>query len=201
MKVQARRDRRRLELPQCALQQGGRRGDALEHGRVLAEQRPAQTQRRQRCIRVHRPGGAGLGQLVAVGVQHQGQVQVARGGQAQRALQQDLARSGVEQVGAADDVGDALVGVIHHHRQLVGPVAVGATQDEVADLGGQVLLVAPLQAIVEADPEAVGYPQAPGRAPPCRRGNAVAVDPALRGLPSSNLKGAIATKDLYFSQP
>ncbi|QJT27102.1 peptide ABC transporter substrate-binding protein [Aeromonas media] len=27
------------------------------------------------------------------------------------------------------------------------------------------------------------------------------VDPALRGLPSSNLKGAIATKDLYFSQP
>ena len=70
---------------------------------------------------------------MAVGVQHQRQVQVARGGQAQRALQQDLARSGVEQVGAADDVGDALVGVIHHHRQLVGPVAVGATQDEVAD--------------------------------------------------------------------
>ncbi|WP_324035442.1 peptide ABC transporter substrate-binding protein [Aeromonas caviae] len=27
------------------------------------------------------------------------------------------------------------------------------------------------------------------------------VDPALRGLPSRNLKGAIATKDLYFSQP
>ena len=25
------------------------------------------------------------------------------------------------------------------------------------------------------------------------------VDPALRGLPSQNLKGAIATKDLYFS--
>ncbi|MGY3901529.1 peptide ABC transporter substrate-binding protein [Aeromonas lusitana] len=27
------------------------------------------------------------------------------------------------------------------------------------------------------------------------------VDPSLRGLPSRNLKGAIATKDLYFSQP
>ncbi|WP_349918499.1 peptide ABC transporter substrate-binding protein [Aeromonas veronii] len=27
------------------------------------------------------------------------------------------------------------------------------------------------------------------------------VDPSLRGLPSSNLKGSIATKDLYFSQP
>ncbi|MGL5504710.1 MAG: peptide ABC transporter substrate-binding protein, partial [Aeromonas veronii] len=25
------------------------------------------------------------------------------------------------------------------------------------------------------------------------------VDPALRGLPSQNLKGTIATKDLYFS--
>jgi ABC-type oligopeptide transport system substrate-binding subunit len=27
------------------------------------------------------------------------------------------------------------------------------------------------------------------------------VDPTLRGLPVQNLKGAIATKDLYFSQP
>jgi len=26
------------------------------------------------------------------------------------------------------------------------------------------------------------------------------VDPTLRGLPVQNLKGAIATKDLYFSQ-
>ena len=67
---------------------------------------------------VHRQGGAGLGQLVAIGIEQQGQVQVARHRQAERTLQQDLARGGVEQVGAAHHVGDALVGVVDHHRQL-----------------------------------------------------------------------------------
>ena len=53
--------------------------------------------------------------------------------QAQRALQQDLPWRGVEQVGTTDHVGDALVGIVHHDGELVGPQAIGATQHEVAD--------------------------------------------------------------------
>ena len=74
-----------------------------------------------------------LDSLLAVGGQHQRRVQVARRRQAERALQQDLARRVVGQVLAAHDVGDALRGVVDHHRQLVGPQAVGAPQHEVAD--------------------------------------------------------------------
>ena len=79
------------------------------------------------------------------------QVQVGRGGQAQQALQIDLARRRIEQVGAAHDVADPLLGIVHHHRQLVGEQAIGAAHDEIADLRCQGLADAPLQAIVESD--------------------------------------------------
>ena len=46
----------------------------------------------------------------------------------------DLPRRGVEQVGAAHDVGYALFRVVDHDRELVGELAVGAPQHEVADV-------------------------------------------------------------------
>ena len=58
---------------------------------------------------------------------------------AERTLQQDLARRVVGQVLAAHDVGDALLGIVDHHRELVGPQAVGAPQHEVTDLVRHVL--------------------------------------------------------------
>jgi hypothetical protein len=78
-------------------------------------------------------------------------VQVARRGQAQLALQVDLARGVVGQVGAAHHVGDALGSVINHHRQLVGPQAVGAVQDEVAHGLRHVLLLRAQAAVGPAD--------------------------------------------------
>ena len=79
--------------------------------------------------------------LCAVVRQHQRRVQVARRRQAQRALQQDLARRVVGQVRAAHDVSDALRRVVDDHGQLVGPQPVGALQHEVADLVRHVLLL------------------------------------------------------------
>jgi hypothetical protein len=67
-------------------------------------------------------------------------VQVARRHKTEQALQIDLARRGVEQVGAAHHVGDLLVRVVHHHRELVGELTVAAAQDEVAHLALEILL-------------------------------------------------------------
>src|SRR5690554_3820960 len=42
---------------------------------------------------------------------------------------------------------DALQAVVHHYNKLVGPKAVGAPQNEVADFMGDVLRLRPLQAV------------------------------------------------------
>jgi len=68
-------------------------------------------------------------------------VQVGRRGQAEGVLQQQLAGGVVGEVFAAHDVGHALGGVVDHHRELVGPQAVGPQQHEVAHLAGHVLLL------------------------------------------------------------
>ena len=54
-----------------------------------------------------------------------------------------------------------LVGIIHHHRQLIGKVAIGALQDEVADLTLKVLADPPLDGVVETHGAGVD-PQPPG---------------------------------------
>ena len=60
---------------------------------------------------------------------------VGRLGPAHRADDRQLAEGVVEMVVAADDVGDAHVMVVDHHRQHVGRRAVGAQQDEIVELG------------------------------------------------------------------
>ena len=74
-------------------------------------------------------------------------MQVLGHGQAERAVQQDLARGVVGQVLAAHHVRDALGMVVHDHRQLVGEMAIGALQHEVAHLGRHVLLLRPEPAV------------------------------------------------------
>ena len=61
----------------------------------------------------------------------------------------DLPRSGDQQIGAPDHMGDALPGVVHHHRQLVGKVAVGPADHEIADLLGQILRLLPQNTVPE----------------------------------------------------
>src|SRR5690606_23013661 len=79
----------------------------------------------------------------------------AGSGGEEQLLQIELTRRVVEQVGAAHDVGDALVGVIEHHGQLVGVQAVTAPDDEVAHLA--------LQLLAELALHPVGEPVLQGR--------------------------------------
>jgi len=78
-------------------------------------------------------------------------MQIARRRQSEQPLQQDLARRGIEQIRAAHHVGDALIGIIDHHRKLVGVEAVGAEQDEIADFLIHGLRDIPLEPVGECD--------------------------------------------------
>ena len=82
-----------------------------------------------------------LGEFFTVGAQHQRRVQVLRRRHFQCTLQQDLARRVIHQVRAPHHVGDALCRIVHHHGQLVGKAAIGASEHEVADLGADILLL------------------------------------------------------------
>lgn len=90
-----------------------------------------------------------LGQLGAIDMDDKWQVGIPGRGQAKAALQKDLAGGIVEQVGAPDDVGDALFGIIHNDGQLVGIVAIPPLQDEVADTVGNLLVLQPEYTISE----------------------------------------------------
>ena len=76
---------------------------------------------------------------------------VGGGGRLQQLLQEDLAAGGVQQVGAAHDVGDPLPGVVHHHGQLVGIQAILALDHEIGDFRTQRDIPDPLQAVDKAD--------------------------------------------------
>ena len=106
----------------------------------------------------YRHGPPALAQLRAVRLNDQRQVEVTKSGEIQVALQHDLARCLGPQVGATDHVGNPLRGVVHDHGQLVGVVAIAATQQEVAGSGLDVLGQVPVQSV--ADPDLAGrYPE------------------------------------------
>jgi hypothetical protein len=96
-----------------------------------------------------------------VRVGRHGKMQIARRGQRERALQHDLPRRGGEEVCAAHHVGDALLGVVHHDRELVREEPVAPPQHEIAHLARDVLPDAALHPILELD-AAGRHAQAPG---------------------------------------
>ena len=89
-------------------------------------------QRRDRVLQVQRLRAILFGELLPVCRQHQRRVQVLRRGQAKRPLQCNLPRRVVRQVLTAHHMGHALGGVVHHHRQLVGPQTVSPAQHKVS---------------------------------------------------------------------
>lgn len=95
-------------------------------------------------------------------------------------LEEDLAGGVVEEVGAADDVGDALIGIVNDDGELVGEVAVGAEEDEVADLVRDVLGEGAVGAVVEGDGNGRNE-KAPG-AGLAARGDAGAAGAGIRGV-------------------
>ncbi len=78
---------------------------------------------------------AALGEAAAVLVGDQRDVPPLRVGQAERLLDEPLARGGGEQVVAADDLADALARVVDDDGELVGDGAGAARDGEVADVG------------------------------------------------------------------
>ena len=78
-------------------------------------------------------------------------MRIARLDRPQVSLEQDLPGRRRQQVGATDDVGDALVAVVDDYRELVSPVAVGATDHEIADFTRQLLSLSALDPIDERD--------------------------------------------------
>src|SRR5690606_37163872 len=84
---------------------------------------------------LHDVGGAGaLGELGAVLVEDHRQVRERWHFGAERLVDVDLARGVVDVVVAAHHVGDAHVHVVHHHREVVGGMAVGAEDHQVVEL-------------------------------------------------------------------
>ena len=126
------------------LRQTARHGQQAQHG-------GGGVQRGQRCAGVERRGAGLFGEFFALRVAHQRRVQVARRGQAQLALQQNLARRVVGQVFAPHHIGDALRRVIHHHCELVSKAAIGAFEHKVAHLGRNILLLGAEPAVLPAD--------------------------------------------------
>ncbi len=147
-----------------ALAAGGGGWARNSHARASAESRSMRVERRRAGL---------LGQLLAAGIDHHRMVQVRRRAKSERALQGDLARRRGQQVGAAHDVADALRRVVDHHRELIGEHAVGALDDEIADVALEALLLSALQAVVKADRLRV-HAQPPGRRAGWRRGGAAA---------------------------
>ena len=66
-------------------------------------------------------------------------------------LQQDLTCRRSDQVRPADDIGDPLQRVVDDDGELIGVKPVGALDDEVADLAGQILRLRPLQPVAPVD--------------------------------------------------
>ena len=83
------------------------------------------------AVLLHGRGAVALAELLAVRAQDHGDVRERGGRGAQGLVHHDLARGVGQVVVAADDVGDAHHGVVHHGREVVGGGAVGAEDDEV----------------------------------------------------------------------
>ena len=75
-----------------------------------------------------------LAQLGAVRIRYQRKMAVAGNGVAEKPLQLDLARCGVEQVGPPHHLVHSRLGVVHHHGKVVGERAVRPLHHEIAAL-------------------------------------------------------------------
>ena len=69
-------------------------------------------------------------------------------GQTQSFLQQNLSRCVVMQVLPTYHMGDALVGVVNHHCELIGPQTIGTFENKIANVIRYVLLLVPHSPVV-----------------------------------------------------
>ena len=72
-------------------------------------------------------------------------------GEAEEAMEVDLLGDGEEKVATSDNLGDAHEGIIDDYCQLIGPGSIGASEDEVATMSGQVDALCAVMEIGESD--------------------------------------------------
>ena len=78
-------------------------------------------------------------------------MQVLRCRQTQQFLQVNLPRGGIEQVGTAHDVGDALSGIVYYDRKLVCKKSIAPFQYKIADFLFDALFNSALSQVRETD--------------------------------------------------
>ena len=160
-------------------------------GRILAEKAQRGQQRSLRRVLVDGAREGLLGELFAGGVGGERQVGVGRHRLAEQAEEVDLARGRVEQVGTAHHMGDARIGVVDHHGELIGEETVGALDHVVARIVGEVDLLRALHCVIEADRAFGAHPPGP---PLATRRQAVAAGAgvAARAVAGQGLIGELA---------
>src|SRR6185312_13883028 len=85
--------------------------------------------------------------------------------ESERTSDRDLPSAACEQIGAANDIGNALCGIVHRHGELIGDEAIAPAHDDIAE-PLQLEGLRPLDPILEADDLGVGDAEAQG----CRAG-------------------------------
>ncbi len=73
-----------------------------------------------------------LRELAAVGFGHHGQVKVARWRKAESLVQRKLPRRARQEIGAANNIRDALIGVIDYRGEMIGMRSVPTPYDHIA---------------------------------------------------------------------
>lgn len=97
-----------------------------EGGSVLPKEAQRLAEQPWGVVVVQGGGESLLGEFFAVFPQGYGDVQITQRAVAEAALEVDLAGSGIEEIRAADDMGDALGFVIDDNGELVGRKTIGA---------------------------------------------------------------------------
>ncbi len=115
-----------------------------------------------------------LGEFFAGGIHGDRQMHVCGLREIEQTLQHDLPCCGVDEIGAPDDLRDALICIVDHHGQLIGMEAIGTTQYEISDLTSDSLGNAAVMFVDERDRPVVRADA------PCARGASVRQPVATR---------------------
>ena len=92
-----------------------------------------------------------LGKFLSICIDDDRQVRVVRVRQGQHRLQVPVSKGGFQQIAAAYDMRNALIGIVQYHRQVIGIQVVFALDNKVAALLLQIAVQGPLQCVFEMD--------------------------------------------------
>ena len=92
-----------------------------------------------------------FGQLLSMLIHHQRQMQVVWRRITKQGLQILLAKGGIQQICAANDFGYSAGSIVYHHGQLIGKIAIRATNDKITPMFCQVQALSAKPPVSKAD--------------------------------------------------